>query len=81
MDIIEITDAAMRGWAHWYKILVTFWAILGLPGAVVGYGFAGGDIISAVPTDPLEFMVWLPVAFFLVSPIALWPWRKLQRQS
>ena len=71
----------MRGWAEWYKILVTFWAIFGLPGAVIGYGYAGGDVIGAVPTDPLAFLFWLPFAFFVVSPIALWPWRKFQRRS
>jgi hypothetical protein len=71
--------SCVRSWAEWYKILVGFWIILGLPGAVIGYGMSGGDI--EVPTDPVAFMVWLPCAFFIVSPFVLWPWRKFERRS
>ena len=69
----------MRGWAGWYKVLIAVWLILALPGAVIGYGMSGGDI--EVPTDVLGLILWLPLALFTVSPVVLWPWRKLECQS
>lgn len=72
---LELYDAPMRSWAVWYRTLVITWAVVGLPGLVLGYGFSGRDF--ALPTgDLLSGVVWLVVVFFIVSPILLWPWRK-----
>jgi hypothetical protein len=50
------------------------WVLFGLPALVIGYGMSGGDF--ELPDGLVETVVWLPVAFFVISPVILWPWRK-----
>jgi hypothetical protein len=65
----------MRDWAVWYRKLFTAWLAIGLPSLVIGYGFSGGDF--ALPDgELLSTAVWLLCVLFILSPIALWRWRR-----
>jgi hypothetical protein len=64
----------MKSWAPWYQILMVFWVIFALPGALMGYGFSGGDF--ELPHGIAGWALWLPLVLFLVSPVLFWPWRK-----
>jgi hypothetical protein len=66
----------MKSWAHWYQILVAFWALFAVPGAVVSYLFSGGDF--ELPHGLAGWALWLPLVLFLMAPVLLWPWRKLE---
>jgi hypothetical protein len=59
----------MRDWAIWYRNLVIAWFLIALPGIVIGYGMAGGDVgIPGRDADLLSVLIWLLCVGFLFSP-------------
>lgn len=63
----------LRGW---YIGLLIGWAILGLPGFILGILWAGGDWRSMLPTSedhPLGIAVWLVHLTAFLSPLWLAP--------
>jgi hypothetical protein len=71
----------MRDWAIWYRNLVIAWFLIALPGIVIGYGMAGGDVgIPGRDADLLSVLIWLLCVGFLFSPILFWPVRRKGRK-
>jgi hypothetical protein len=64
----------MSNWANWYKALLVVWAIIALPGTIIGIGFSGGDL--ELPYGFVGTVLWLLLVLFILSPAFLWPWRK-----
>jgi hypothetical protein len=70
----------MRDLAIWYRNLLLFWAVIGLPGLVLAYGFSGGDF-TAPSGDILSVAASLVALSLILSPVILWPWRKRGRTN
>jgi hypothetical protein len=70
----------MSAWAIWYRNLVIAWLIIGLPGAILGALYSGGDF-ELPGSDIIGWFVWLATVFFMLSPFVLWPWRSIGRKE
>jgi hypothetical protein len=62
------------GLREWYKTLLMIWVGLGLPGMVLGFGFAGGRIEAPPAQESIdEFLIFVAIWLFFLSPVIAAP--------
>ena len=57
----------------WYWIMLAVWCVTGLPGLILGIGFAGG--LPSLPTAD-EVIPWMLVWLLILAPLILAPFAK-----